>query len=172
MRLERPDYVAPTSGLPARFMPTLAVPPAASYLSPPKPNRIEGLTLGVVVRGAPGHYNDARRSLDPAAAEALLALPGAVSLKPEDTGARDFWDTAAAVMGLDLVISVDTSVVHLTGALGKPCWVLLPAVGCDWRWGARGATTPWYPSLRLFRQATPGDWSGVIDDVRAALRAL
>src|SRR5262249_54819307 len=128
-----------------------------------------GLTLGVMARGNPAHDNDHRRSLTPKACEGLMSLPGAVSLAPQDTGARDFWDTAAVIMGLDLVISVDTALAHLAGALGKPCWLLLPAVGCDWRWGTEGSATPWYPSLRLFRQRTPGDWGGVVVDVRAAL---
>lgn len=82
---------------------------------------------------------------------------------------RDFADTAAWVEQLDLVISVDTSVVHLAGALGKPTWVLLPYM-CDWRWGRDRADTPWYPSLRLFRQPQPGDWHSVINTVKAALQ--
>jgi hypothetical protein len=82
----------------------------------------------------------------------------------------DFADTAALVDALDLVISVDTSVVHLAGALGKPVWVLNRYDQC-WRW-LRGRTdSPWYPSARLFRQRTPGDWSGVMSDVVEALRA-
>jgi tetratricopeptide (TPR) repeat protein len=169
VRIEGADLVAPTSRLASVLTPRLGAPPPAPYLSPPPPKVVPGLALGVVARGSPGHDNDARRSLTPEAAQALLALPGAVSLLPEDTGARDFWDTAALVMSLDLVISVDTSVVHLAGALGRPVWVLLPAIGCDWRWGVRGDTTPWYPTARLFRQRTPGDWMAVVDEVKAAL---
>ena len=80
----------------------------------------------------------------------------------------DFSDTAAVINQLDLVISVDTSVAHLAAAMGKPVWVLLPHKP-DWRWLARGETTPWYPTARLFRQDKRGDWSGVVARVREAL---
>ena len=81
---------------------------------------------------------------------------------------RDFSDTAAAVSVLDLVISVDTAVAHLAGALARPTWVLLPFVA-EWRWLIGRDSSPWYPTARLFRQAVPGDWAGVIAGVRAAL---
>jgi len=163
------DYVAPTSRLPVVFMQRRAAPPPAPYLAAPQPNRAAGLRIGVVARGNPRHENDHNRSLPDAAAAELLALPGAVNLAPEETGARDFWDTASVIMGLDLVITVDTSAAHLAGALGRPVWLLLPAIGCDWRWGVSGETTPWYPSMRLIRQTTPGDWAGVLAQVRAEL---
>jgi ADP-heptose:LPS heptosyltransferase len=73
----------------------------------------------------------------------------------------DFDDTAAVVTLADLVISVDTSVVHLAGALGRPTWVLVPFCP-DWRWGLTGESSPWYPAARLFRQPAPGDWDGVL----------
>ena len=69
----------------------------------------------------------------------------------------DFADTAACVAALDLVIAVDTAVAHLAGAMGKPVWVLIPHVP-DWRWMLARADSPWYPSARLLRQKTPGDW--------------
>jgi hypothetical protein len=171
VRIAGADFIAPTSRLPVVLMPSLGAPPPAPYLAPPKPNVVAGLRVGVVRRGNPGHHADRHRSLTADAAAELLALPGAVDLDPEETGARDFWDTAGIIAGLDLVISVDTSVAHLTGALGKPCWLLLSRIGCDWRWGRDGRDTPWYPAMRLFRQATPGDWSGVIAEVKAAFAA-
>ncbi len=81
----------------------------------------------------------------------------------------DFADTAALVDALDLVISVDTSVVHLAGALGKPVWVLNRYDQC-WRWLRDRSDSPWYPTARLFRQGAPGDWNGVVAEVAAALR--
>jgi hypothetical protein len=164
-------YIAPSSRLPVVFMPRMAAPPPLARLAPPKPNVIEGLKVGVVARGNPRHGADRHRSLPPEAAAELMALPGAVSLAPEETGARDFWDTAGIIAGLDLVISVDTSVAHLAGALGKPCWLLLSALACDWRWGPAGETSAWYPSMRLFRQTTPDDWTSVIAEVKTAFAA-
>jgi hypothetical protein len=132
------------------------------------------------------HFNDHNRSIDPARLGALLATPGVrwVSLQLAanpaafaghdvfETHARlaDFADTAATVAALDLVICVDTAVAHLAGAMGRPCWVLLP-VGCDWRWREGGQTSDWYASLRLFRQAAYGDWGPTLARVADELRA-
>jgi ADP-heptose:LPS heptosyltransferase len=80
----------------------------------------------------------------------------------------DFADTAAAVEALDLIISVDTSVAHLAGALGRPVWVLLPYAQ-DWRWMRDREDTPWYPSMRLFRQRAPQAWDNVMTRVSAEL---
>jgi hypothetical protein len=80
----------------------------------------------------------------------------------------DYSDTAALMAQLDLVISVDTSVAHLAGALGCPVWVLLPFAP-DWRWLLDREDSPWYPTMRLFRQPAPGDWTSVVQSVRAAL---
>jgi ADP-heptose:LPS heptosyltransferase len=83
---------------------------------------------------------------------------------------ENFADTAAVVMNLDLVICVDTAIAHLTGALGKPCWVVLPAYKTDWRWLSERTDSPWYPEvMRLFRQAEMGDWTPVILEVAQAL---
>ena len=81
---------------------------------------------------------------------------------------NDFADTAAAIARLDLVITVDTSVAHLAGALGKPTWVLLPLVP-DWRWLLMRDDTPWYPNMRLFRQQQAGDWVAVFERMATAL---
>ena len=91
-----------------------------------------------------------------------------IDLAPE---LDDFSDTAAVVTALDLVISVDTSVVHLTGAMGLPAWVLLPYAK-DWRWLRDREDSPWYPSLRLFRQKQPQAWDGVLTRVAAELGRL
>jgi ADP-heptose:LPS heptosyltransferase len=82
----------------------------------------------------------------------------------------DFAETAALVDALDLVIAVDTSVVHLAGALGRPVWVLLPRVP-DWRWLLERDDSPWYPHATLFRQRLPGDWPAVVERVADALAA-
>ena len=84
---------------------------------------------------------------------------------------HDFADTAALIDSLDLVISVDTAVAHLAGALGKPVW-LLNRFDTDWRWLQNRDDSPWYPTLRQFRQPTPGDWPSVIGRAQDALRLL
>jgi FKBP-type peptidyl-prolyl cis-trans isomerase 2 len=83
----------------------------------------------------------------------------------------DFSDTAALIQSLDLIISIDTAVAHLAGALGKPVWTLLPFAP-DWRWLLEREDSPWYPTMRLFRQPSPGDWESVIVRVKEALKAL
>jgi ADP-heptose:LPS heptosyltransferase len=83
----------------------------------------------------------------------------------------DFADTASLVANLDLVISVDTSVVHLAGAMGKPVWILSRFDNC-WRWLTEREDSPWYPTARLFRQTTSGDWNRVIARVTDALASL
>lgn len=104
------------------------------------------------------------------AREQIARLPPA--LRPFDPmdGVEDFADTAAIIASLDLVIAVDTSIVHLAGALGKPVWVLSRYAGC-WRWLLGRDHSPWYPSMRLFRQREPGNWAPVIEDVCETLQA-
>jgi len=104
-------------------------------------------------------------------AEHVAQLPPGLQLIDLSDGLRDFSDTAGFISNLDLVISVDTAVAHLAAAMGKTTWTLLPKVA-DWRWGAQGDATLWYPTMRLFRQQIAGDWSGVIARVGAQLRVL
>ena len=89
------------------------------------------------------------------------------SLGPE---LRDFADTMAIIDALDLVVTVDTAVAHLAGAMGKPAWVMLPYAP-DWRWLRDRSDSPWYPSLRLFRQSADRRWEPVIDRIAAELAA-
>lgn len=122
--------------------------------------------VGVVWRG--NARPDPGRSLPPALGAELLAMPGAVSLHPEDSGAADFKDTADLIAGLDLVVTIDTSVAHLAGAMGKPVWVLHQKRPPEWRWRTDAAgTSVWYPSARVIAQPAQGDWRAVVDRVRA-----
>jgi hypothetical protein len=105
------------------------------------------------------------------AAEQLADLPGNVFVWDGSSRDRDLAETAALVATLDLVITTDTCIAHLAGAMGKPVWILLPHLS-DWRWMQRIETTPWYPTARLFRQREPGDWAGVIKRVSGELSAL
>src|SRR5579884_2051607 len=149
------------------------------------------LRIGIAWAGDPAHLLDRFRSCaledfaalagvpnvrwfslqkGPREDEALHPPPGVdlVALGPELV---DLDDTAAAIAALDLVIAVDTSVVHLAGALGRPVW-MLHGFGNYWLWGLRRADSPWYPSLRIFRQRRAGVWSDVFADVRTALEAF
>ncbi|MBF0179930.1 MAG: glycosyltransferase family protein [Magnetococcales bacterium] len=150
-----------------------------------------GLRVGLAWKGRPDHVNDANRSLPGLAVLASLwGVPGVTWISVQkgagameaqsppldqplvDLGARirDFADTAAVLAQLDLLITVDTAVAHLCGALGKPCWVVLPCVGADWRWLAEREDSPWYPGvMRLFRQRAPGDWTPLVEEMRNAL---
>jgi len=94
-----------------------------------------------------------------------------IGLHDLEVFADDIYDTAGLIMGLDLVISADTMSAHLAGALGKPVWVLLP-FEADWRWMLNRCDSPWYPTMRLFRQPEQGEWQPVLNDVGAALKLL
>jgi tetratricopeptide (TPR) repeat protein len=171
VRYPQPDYWTLMGSIPGRagFGATSA---PAAYLANPGPTTPAGARIGLMLRGEPNHPDDAHRSLPPDLAERLLAQPGAISLHPDDTGAADFTATAALISGLDLVISADTAVAHLAAAMGKPVWVLLARVGPDWRWGAGGEGTAWYPQARLIRQPRIGDWASVVETVIADLAHL
>jgi hypothetical protein len=160
-QLPSADYWALTGSVPAHL--DGGPPPAPVYL----PRELtKGGGIGVVTRGNPALRNDANRSLPPDAAARLARLGR--DLHPSASGARDLLETAEIVAGLDLVITVDTAVAHLAGAMGKACWVLLPRIGLDWRWND-GVHSDWYPDMRLLRQAPAGDWDSVLDAVEAAL---
>lgn len=142
--------------------------------------------VGLVWGGSPGHVNDKNRSMDPALMVPLLELAGvkffSLQIGRDGQAAEIFGPnvidlsgeitiltkTAAAMINLDLVISVDTSLAHLAGTLGLPIWTLLPYLP-DWRWMLGREDSPWYPTMKLFRQQSPGDWQGVIGRVGAAL---
>lgn len=146
--------------------------------------------VGLVWAGRPTHANDKRRSMalsdlaplaqegitflalqkGPAAEQASTPPPG-MSLLPLSDEIQDFDDTAAILSLIDTLISVDSSPVHLAGALGRPAWVLLPFVPC-WRWLLQREDSPWYPGMRLFRQPAAGQWPAVMHDVAMALKEL
>jgi hypothetical protein len=142
--------------------------------------------IGIVWRGNPNNPVESKRALP---VSLLMALANAdvmlISLKIDvnedeqlildqhnvmciDHQINDFDDTAAIIENLDLVISTDTSVVHLAGALGKPVWVLL-AFSADWRWHISRLDSPWYPSARLCRQPSMGDWDSVIKNIKKSV---
>lgn len=116
--------------------------------------------------GGKVYARDTYRSLPEPAARRLLKMGR--DLEPTVTGAKSFADTAELIARLDLVITVDTSIAHLAGSMGKPVWVLLPRLWMDWRWND-GMKSDWYPDARLFRQPSPGNWGAVLDEVEAAL---
>ena len=186
--------------LPLRFKTNVKnIPDRLPYLAADKSKQkywseqlpVAELKIGLVWKGSKAHKNDAQRSLPGLATLApLWSIPGItfISLQKgqgEDEashpptgqplihlGARieDFSDTAAIVSQLDLVICVDTAIAHLAGALGKPCWVLLPSAGTDWRWLKDREDSPWYPnSMRLFRQAGKINWDETMGRLADAL---
>jgi tetratricopeptide (TPR) repeat protein len=146
--------------------------------------------IAIAWSGNASHLNDRNRSMPFARLAPLLSSPARFisiqrELRAEDEAAlaaeqrvthvgselNDFDDTAAVIALCDLVIAVDTAVVHLAGAMGRAVWVMLPFAP-DWRWTLDGDSTPWYPTARLFRQTSLGDWDGVVARVAAELRQL
>jgi tetratricopeptide (TPR) repeat protein len=189
------DVLCPLLSLPRLFGTTLeSIPPALPYPSPSSPvaAHSEGpLRVGLVWAGNPDFPLDRQRSLPVAALAALAGIPGVqfhslqylaspvvpaalpAALGATDlmAGVMDFADTAARIAGLDLVIAVDTAVAHLAATMGKPVWLLSRFRGC-WRWLHDRADSPWYPSMRIIRQARLNDWTGVMEQVRRDLSNL
>jgi tetratricopeptide (TPR) repeat protein len=151
----------------------------------------EGFRVGLVWEGRTGTYEQRRRSLNPLGFAPLgpmagVRLYGLQKQEHPDRGGRipdemnvvnlgehleDFADTAGVIENLDLVISIDTAVAHLAGAMGRRTWVLLPYVP-DWRWLLDRDDSPWYPTMRLFRQQKKGDWDGVLRRVVESMHGL
>lgn len=189
------DLRCPLMSLPHAFGTTLeTVPAAVPYLHPDpalvavwraRLGAAERMRVGIAFSGSADHPEDALRSLP--AAVLIAALPGVElhvvqrDVRAEDAAALatcpnvrrhaigDFADTAALLACLDLVVSVDTSIAHLAGALGRPVWVLLQ-FAADFRWLRARADSPWYPTARLFRQAERGAWGPVLAAVTTSLR--
>ena len=190
------DYYIPMMALPQALRAQLDnIPGKRGYLkSGRRPLPLEcpssgGLKIGIACSGNPALSTNLSRSAPLALFEplrrhgTLVFLQNAVSasdaaflsehqhIRHPTAGYTDFADTADIIASLDLVISVDTSIAHLAGALGKPLWVLLAQVS-DWRWGRTRDDSPWYASARLFRQTREGDWTGVFAQVEEELRQL
>lgn len=194
------DYWTPLMSLPYHFKTRAdSVPASIPYLQADaglverwaKRLPADTVRVGLVWKGNPKFENDAQRSLpgirtleplwrvDGVSWVSLQKGAGEDELKDGcetfpvlDLGSKvdNFADVAAIVVSLDLVICVDTAVAHLAGALGKPCWVLLPDVMTDWRWRSEGAASAWYPDvMRLFRQGSDGLWPPVVEEVAQTL---
>jgi len=190
------DWQCPMMSVPLAFETTLeTIPAQVPYITVPEEAREaaavrdwpdEGLRVGLVWAGNPSHIDDRRRSIPLSFLEPLFGVEGAhffsLQMGPSvaqlaDTEAQitdltpaisDMADTAALIEQLDLVICVDTAVAHLAGALARPAWVLLPFAP-DWRWLREREDSPWYPTLRLFRQPKLRDWTSVVEKVRDEL---
>lgn len=191
------DLWVPVMTLPRIFSADLdTIPAEVPYLSVPSDARTfwkglvgspDALKVGLAWSGNPGHLNDYFRSVPADALIPLLRAPGVLFHRVQLEGPRDlsrvfptlrdltehvvtFADTAALVEQMDLVVTVDTSIAHLAGALGKPTWLMLP-FRPDWRWLLDRDDSPWYPSVRVFRQPQPQDWRAVLEKVKTALGA-
>jgi len=187
------DLQCPLPSLPFAFGTRLDTIPVSPYLRADpvlaamwraRLDELSGYRVGLAWAGNPEHQDDRRRSITVRKLDVFSDIEG-VSFVSLQKGAADrpsipladwtealddFADTAALIAGLDLVISVDTSIAHLAGALGKPVW-LLNRFDPHWVWLTERDDCPWYPSLRQFRQPSPGDWASVLDTVRTELSA-
>jgi tetratricopeptide (TPR) repeat protein len=196
--LPRCDFYVPLMSLPLMFGTRVeTIPSARRYLSVPQHYRekwrnalpVNGkLRIGIAWSGNTRHVNDHNRSmpiaqLAPLLGDAsvdwcviqpgltpfdLLSLASVPHVYNAGQHLQDFADTAALIELLDVVVSVDTSVAHIAGALGKPAWLMLPWAA-EWRWFHDRTDSPWYPTARLFRQPAVGDWEGLVDNVQQAL---
>ena len=190
------SYHCPLMSLPAIFGTTIeTVPPALSDLlgesvfrSSRHNAKSDRLKVGLVWAGNPKHQNDALRSMSLANLLPLAKVEAVdfaslqkgpasaqtseeywpVHLEDSLSTAIDFFDTASVVANLDLVITVDTAMAHLVGAMGKPVWILNSHVP-DWRWGLQSEITPWYPTARLFRKSASGGWGELMEHVASEL---
>ncbi|HET9113775.1 MAG TPA: tetratricopeptide repeat-containing glycosyltransferase family protein [Burkholderiales bacterium] len=202
-QLEHHDYWAFPMSLPLHFKTRLEnIPAKLPYLSADSAKigqwssflPASGIKVGLVWKGSVTHKNDRHRSLPglsvlaplwSVAGMAFVSLqkgqgeeeaanpPAAQPLIDLGSRIEDFSDTAAIMSQLDLIICVDTAAAHLAGALGKPCWMLLPHQGSDWRWQDGRTDTPWYPGvMRLFRQSDGGGWGPAVAGLTAALEEL
>ncbi|MCW2236353.1 tetratricopeptide repeat protein [Azospirillum canadense] len=195
------DAQCPLMSLPRAFATTLETIPAPLPLMGAAPDRVDRwraripdgpLRVGIVWAGNPSHKNDHNRSIPLDRLALWLRIRGVrfyalqKDVRPTDTAVlealgdvvtplgpdlRDWTDTAAALAALDLLVSVDTSVAHLAGMLGRPVWMLLP-FAADWRWLRDREDSPWYPSMRLFRQPAIGDWDAVFARMAKKLARL
>jgi tetratricopeptide (TPR) repeat protein len=193
------DVACPLLSLPAVFRTTIeTVPEAVPYVHVDASKvaawreRLASFSdrkrVGIVWAGNPGHVNDRKRSIQPDALLPLADVPGVVLFNLQKGGngggldvsagalplvdwmddCRTFGDTAALMHELDLVITVDTAVAHVGGALGVPVWMMVPFTP-DWRWFLGSSNSPWYPSMRLFRQRIAGGWGDVVSALSQAL---
>ncbi len=197
--LPRFDRHASMLSLPALFGTAIATVPApVPYLRAPDKQRIRigthgrtRLKIGIYWAAMPGHLLDRQRScclaqfltladnpdvlvfsLQGGAPQKDIELLGATGLVHDvGRGIFDFAEAASVLTQLDLLISIDAPIAHLAGAMGLPAWVMLPH-SADWRWMMQRPDSPWYPSLRLFRQSEPGDWGPVMSQIRTSLGAL
>ena len=193
------EWQCPMMSLPLAFQTTVdSIPSHVPYLSIPDvaqksadklPWPARGLRVGLVWGATPRPFEDSDRSIPLSAFDPILSVEGAhffsLQIGPQSAqleavaalvtdlcgNIQDFADTAALVAHLDLVITVDTSVAHIAGALAKPTWILLPFAS-DWRWLTHREDSPWYPTVRLFRQPRPRDWRSVIERVGDELKSL
>ncbi|MGD0960898.1 MAG: glycosyltransferase family 9 protein, partial [Methylomonas sp.] len=192
------DYHCPVMSLPLAFKTTVETIPAQTpYLYADKEKRHvwrqrlgekSKPRVGLVCSGSPEHINDHNRSIALKQFESLFDLPiqfhclqkeirpddamfiaDSGKLKTHQDFLKDYSDTAALIEEMDLVVSVDTSVAHLAGALGKKVWILLPYVA-DYRWMLDRSDSPWYPTATLFRQPAINDWDSVITQIRDNLK--